>query len=192
MRKLTEKEYVNVLRMQAGSETKLSELDYINILRSSAGSGNSVTILCVNDDPPPDQAIECNGDWTDWEIKRFEGMTLRVCLINAVAEKLKFDQARCLRMHIPWQNPLEGNWLVEQLSLPKVKLKGQYRAKIFSTQRLRTKWHVDNVIARNRRVSGDLYNGERLVKHGFNVKLTGNKFSVGLAGGSGFKITFKL
>lgn len=66
-----------------------SILSHIDVLRSPAGSGNSVTIFCENDDPPPNQAIECKGDWTEWQDRRFEGDTLLDCLKAAVAAKTK-------------------------------------------------------------------------------------------------------
>lgn len=50
----------------------------INTLRMD--EGNSIDILCDNPDGPPNNAVECNGDWTEWETQRFEGDTLLTAL----------------------------------------------------------------------------------------------------------------
>lgn len=55
-------------------------------LRGEPSSGWSVTILCENDDPPPVAAVTCQGDWTRWEDKRFEGDSLHEALMNACTE----------------------------------------------------------------------------------------------------------
>lgn len=38
--------------------------------------GDSVTLLCDNPEGPPNNAIECNGGWTDWVDRRFGGETI--------------------------------------------------------------------------------------------------------------------
>lgn len=57
----------------------------LNELRNE--EGNSVTIFCDNPDGPPNNAIECCGDWTNWEPLRFERSTLLQCLNDAVLAK---------------------------------------------------------------------------------------------------------
>jgi len=54
-----------------------------------------VDILCVNDDPPPHEAIICAGDWTGYAERRFEGDTLLDCLTKAAATK------RAVHLHHP-------------------------------------------------------------------------------------------
>ena len=57
----------------------------LNFLRE--GIAESVTFHQHNDDPPPCHAIDCNGEWTNWEDRRFEGETIQACLYMAVAAK---------------------------------------------------------------------------------------------------------
>lgn len=45
-----------------------------------AEEGDDVRILCDNPEPPPNVAIECNGGWTNYDNRRFEGDTLIQCL----------------------------------------------------------------------------------------------------------------
>jgi|HubBroStandDraft_1064217.scaffolds.fasta_scaffold96467_2 hypothetical protein len=51
-------------------------VNLLDELRGPEGSGNSVTILCVNDNPPPNQAVICLGDWTGHD--RATGPTLQL------------------------------------------------------------------------------------------------------------------
>jgi len=41
-----------------------------------ADEGNTVTILCDNPEGTPNSAVECCGDWTDWQQRRFTGDTV--------------------------------------------------------------------------------------------------------------------
>lgn len=68
-------------------------VDAINYLRG--GEGDSVTILCDNPDfdGQPNCAIECNGDWTRWEDKRFTGGTILVALQCAYIECQQWRRA---------------------------------------------------------------------------------------------------
>jgi len=54
----------------------------IEILRQS--EGDEVRILCDNPDGPPNNAIECNGEWTGFETERFASFNLLNALQNAV------------------------------------------------------------------------------------------------------------
>lgn len=54
----------------------------IEVLRER--EANSVTILCDNPEGNPNNAIECNGDWTYYEDRRFIGDTIYACLKAAV------------------------------------------------------------------------------------------------------------
>lgn len=58
----------------------------INLLRSE--EGDSVTILCDNPDfnLGANNAVECNGSWTDWKDQRFEGESLLDALSAAMIE----------------------------------------------------------------------------------------------------------
>ena len=57
----------------------------INTLRMS--EGNSVTLICDNPDfGGPNNAIECSGDWTNWQTKRFTGDRLLTSLQSALKE----------------------------------------------------------------------------------------------------------
>lgn len=70
-------------------ERYLGEMACIHRLR--AEEGDSVTILCDNPEGPPNNAVECNGAWTDWLDRRFEGDTLLRALEAAVnARKAAF------------------------------------------------------------------------------------------------------
>lgn len=62
----------------------------IDELRSE--EGDSVEILCDNPDPTSDDegaAVECCGDWTNWEHVRYYGKNLRTALIHATNTKAK-------------------------------------------------------------------------------------------------------
>src|SRR6185437_13396263 len=52
-----------------------------------AEDGCSIQLLCDNPDPPPKNAVNVSGDWTNWEDRRFEGETLIDCLRAAAAAK---------------------------------------------------------------------------------------------------------
>lgn len=54
-----------------------------------AKEGDSVTILCDNPDfnGQPNCAIECSGEWTNWEPRRFAGDTVLSCLCAATAAR---------------------------------------------------------------------------------------------------------
>lgn len=60
-------------------------MDRINELRKN--EGDSVRILCDNPEGPPNNAIECCGDWTDWKDRRFVGERLIDCLNDACRAK---------------------------------------------------------------------------------------------------------
>jgi hypothetical protein len=56
-----------------------------------------VIFLCENPEPPPNQAIHCNGQWTFWNETRFEGDTVYECLQKAVKAKKEYvDNPPCL------------------------------------------------------------------------------------------------
>ncbi len=60
---------------------------YIDFLR--ADEGDSVTLLCDNPEPrtsDENNAIECNGYWTNWQDRRFAGETLEAALALAYFE----------------------------------------------------------------------------------------------------------
>jgi hypothetical protein len=59
-------------------------IEVINELRSDEGS--SVTIMCDNPDfnGAPDCMVECAGEWTDWQPRRFYGDTLDQALAGAL------------------------------------------------------------------------------------------------------------
>lgn len=62
---------------------------FIDVLRED--EGDSVTILCENPDGP--NAVECNGHWTNWEDKRFEGETVLDALAAAHNECIQLRAA---------------------------------------------------------------------------------------------------
>ena len=82
-----------------GSTTRASFLDglvasyssevLVAINKLRAEEGNSVSIMCDNPDfnGQPNNAVECCGDWTDWDDRRFTGDTLLAALQAAVAAK---------------------------------------------------------------------------------------------------------
>lgn len=61
----------------------------INALRRD--EGDSVTLLCDNPEGPPNNAIECNGGWTDWTDRRFVGETLRAAILAAYKARQECD-----------------------------------------------------------------------------------------------------
>jgi hypothetical protein len=50
-----------------------------------AEEASAVTLICDNPDGDPNNAVECWGDWTGWNILRFNGDTLADALRAAVA-----------------------------------------------------------------------------------------------------------
>lgn len=50
-----------------------------------AEEASAVTLICDNPDGNPNNAVECWGDWTGWNILRFTGETLADALRAAVA-----------------------------------------------------------------------------------------------------------
>lgn len=80
-----------------------------------ADEGDSVTLLCDNLDPAsPDQnnAIECNGGWTDWKDRRFQGETLGAAVQAAVEAKRAVEAevlpAKPLAVAAGLWKPIEG------------------------------------------------------------------------------------
>lgn len=58
------------------------------------GEGDSVTILCDNPgdfDASFKVAIDCNGDWTNWQDRRFKGQTVLECFTDAAAARAALD-----------------------------------------------------------------------------------------------------
>lgn len=53
--------------------------------------GDSVTLFCDNPEGPPNNAIECNGGWTDWNDRRFSGETLEAAVEAAWLERAKAE-----------------------------------------------------------------------------------------------------
>jgi hypothetical protein len=66
----------------------------INTLRMN--EGNSVTLICDNPDfGGPNNAIECSGDWTNWQTKRFTGDRLLTSLQSALKEYFAWHGEEC-------------------------------------------------------------------------------------------------
>jgi predicted HAD superfamily Cof-like phosphohydrolase len=59
--------------------------EMLNELRRD--EGDSVTLLSDNPEGPPNNAIECNGMWTNWEDRRFDGQTLHAAVRAAYVAK---------------------------------------------------------------------------------------------------------
>lgn len=63
-----------------------STYDLIETLRSGE-EGDSVTLCASNPDfGGPNDVVICNGAWTAWEDRRFEGDSVFDCLTKAIAE----------------------------------------------------------------------------------------------------------
>lgn len=89
----------NGLFVHAASKAFIECLDEIEILKDEhkqffrafnylrEGIAESLTFLQENEDPPPRHAIECSGEWTNYEARRFEADTIQNCLDMAVAAK---------------------------------------------------------------------------------------------------------
>lgn len=60
-------------------------VETLNYLR--ADEGDSVNLLCDNPEGPPNNAVICCGDWTDWQDERFEGQTLIEAVNKAALSK---------------------------------------------------------------------------------------------------------
>ncbi len=71
--------------------TSLSIVDLIDALR--AEEGDSVTILCDNPDAGSANAVECNGYWTNWKDRRFEGKSVLEALSAAYIEYVQYNAA---------------------------------------------------------------------------------------------------
>lgn len=71
------------------SRESIKTVDCIEFLREE--EGDSVTINSPNPDfdGGPDHVVECSGDWSDWDIRRFGGNSLLEALELACAEKVK-------------------------------------------------------------------------------------------------------
>jgi hypothetical protein len=63
----------------------------IDFLRDE--EGDSVTVLCDNPEGPPNNAVVCNGRWTEWKDKRFKGDTLADALSAAWLECMQVRAA---------------------------------------------------------------------------------------------------
>lgn len=77
----------------AAETPEAAMLRHIDTLR--ADEGDSVTILCANPDPDTvemQQAIVCNGEWTQHEDRRFYAATLSQCLADAALERELYDE----------------------------------------------------------------------------------------------------
>lgn len=60
-----------------------SFIDMLNDLRRD--EGDTVTLLCDNPEfnGQPNNAVECNGGWTEWQDRRFTGDTLEQAVAAA-------------------------------------------------------------------------------------------------------------
>ena len=52
-----------------------------------AEEGDSVEIYCDNTEGPPNNAVMCNGEWTNWCNRRYAGDTLEAALTAACFAK---------------------------------------------------------------------------------------------------------
>lgn len=76
---LTPEEMVELEKLASAEPQGVWQL--ISALR--ADEGDTVSLLCDNPEGPPNNAIECNGAWTNWVDQRFEGETLTAALLAA-------------------------------------------------------------------------------------------------------------
>lgn len=79
-----------------------------NLTYLRADEGDSVTLLCDNPDPASrdqNNAIECNGPWTDWQDRRFQGESLDAA-VQAAVEAKRAAEAELLPA-TPLENPAE-------------------------------------------------------------------------------------
>lgn len=80
----------------------VDQMKLVDTLRSD--EGNSVTILCDNPEGPPNNAVEVQGAWTEWEDRRFDGETLLEALTKA-AEAYRSHQSEDLRVPGGYRGP---------------------------------------------------------------------------------------
>ena len=61
-----------------------------------ASEGSSVTLVCDNPDfnGQPNNAVDCNGDWTGWNDQRFTGDTILDALVAAHDAMTAFEVSR--------------------------------------------------------------------------------------------------
>ena len=76
---------------------RASDAEAVEIWRAietlTEGEGNSVNVLCPNPDfnGLPNYAIECNGDWTDWQERRFAHDSQVECFRLAIRALISED-----------------------------------------------------------------------------------------------------
>ena len=74
---------------------RISDSEAVEIWRAietlTDGEGNSVNVLCPNPDfnGQPNYAIECIGDWTNWQERRFADDSQVECFRLALRAYLK-------------------------------------------------------------------------------------------------------
>lgn len=75
-------------------DEKIEAWNLVERLRAS--EGNSVSLVCDNPDfnGQPNNAIDCCGDWTGWEDKRFTGETILDVLRSAHEAMERIELAR--------------------------------------------------------------------------------------------------
>ncbi len=66
----------------------------IDELREDEGS--TIEIVCDNPDGPPNNAIICSGDWTEYQDRRFSGETLDAVVAAALVAYRQHKQERRL------------------------------------------------------------------------------------------------
>lgn len=66
--------------------------------------GDSVNVICDNPDGPPNSAIECNGGWTGWSTKTFNGENVLECLRSAAKAK------RAVGDDVPEPGSMDVHW----------------------------------------------------------------------------------
>ncbi len=66
---------------------EIDQMEIINLLRSN--EADSVTIFCNNPEGPPNDAVVCNGGWTNFKDRRFEGESLLEALSSAKVAYLR-------------------------------------------------------------------------------------------------------
>lgn len=76
---------------------RASDAEAVEIWRAietlTEGEGNSVNVLCPNPDfnGQPNYAIECNGDWTNWQERRFAHDSQVECFRLAIRALISED-----------------------------------------------------------------------------------------------------
>jgi hypothetical protein len=75
---------LNLTEADMAALEKLYTPSFVQMLHAlRSGEGDSINLLSDNPEGPPNNAVECCGEWTGWEDRRFNGETLEAAVSAA-------------------------------------------------------------------------------------------------------------